>query len=391
MTPPRPPVSSPRSAARPRRASVLLALLAALAVAAPALGAAPAPTRDYVVVLRDTVTSPAAVAREHERRLGVDVSSTWTRALEGYAAAVPEGAVEALRDDRRVELVEPDRPVYAAAQRLPWGVDRVEADQSATALAGDGRGAVTGVNVYVLDTGIAAHPDLNLVGKVNLAGGTNDDCAGHGTHVAGTIAARDDGEGVVGVAPGAPLTAVRVLDCNGAGTTSSVLDGINWITGNARKPAVANLSLGGRPSQAIDDAVRRSAASGVVYALAAGNEGQDACGLSPARLGRAAGIITTAATDDRDAEAGFSNYGACVDLWAPGARILSTSRSGGTATFTGTSMASPHVAGGAALVLAGEPGASPAQVESALKGAATSLGARSEDGRTVLLENVGAF
>ena len=129
----------------------------------------------------------------------------------------------------------------------------------------------------------------------------------------------------------------------------------------------------------------------MVYALAAGNESQDACGLSPARLGRAAGIITTAATDDRDAEASFSNYGACVDLWAPGARILSTSRSGGISTFTGTSMASPHVAGGAALVLAGQPGASPAQVESALKGAATSLGARSEDGRTVLLENVAGF
>jgi subtilisin family serine protease len=381
--------AQPRHLAPPRRLALLVAALAALLVAAPAGAAAPA--RDYVVVLRDTVSSPSAVAGEHERRLGVRVTSTWGRALEGYAASVPDAAVAELRADPRVEYVEPDRPTQAAAQRLPWGVDRVEADRSVTARSGDGAGAVTAVSVYVLDTGIAPHPDLNLVGQVNLAGGPSGDCSGHGTHVAGTIAARDDFEGVVGVAPGAPVTAVKVLDCNGGGSTSSVIDGVNWVTANARRPAVANLSLGGHPSQAIDDAVRRAAAGGVLFVLASGNEGGDACGLSPARTGTVEGIITAGATDDDDAEASFSNHGACVDLWAPGVRILSTSRSGGTSTFSGTSMAAPHVAGGAALVLARNPGASPAAVEGALRSAAARPGGQSGDGRPILLESVGDF
>jgi subtilisin family serine protease len=380
----------PRPATRRlRRTTLALAALLGLALTPVAFAAQPA--RDYVVVLKGAATSPGAVGREHERRLGVEVTSTWGRALKGYAASVPAGAVSALRADPRVAYVEPDRPMHAAVQRLPWGVDRIEADRSQTARAGDGTGTVTGVSVYVLDTGVATHPDINLVGLVNLSGGADGDCSGHGTHVAGTIAARDDADGVVGVAPGAPVTGVKVLDCSGRGTISSVLDGINWVTANARRPAVANLSLSGRPSQAIDDAVRRSVASGVFHALAAGNSSEDACGTSPARLGSVGGVVTTGATDERDAEASFSNWGSCVDLWAPGARILSTGRTGGTATFSGTSMASPHVAGGAALVLARNPAASPAAVERALKDAATTPGTKSDDGRDVLLETVGGF
>ena len=174
----------------------------------------------------------------------------------------------------------------ADAQTLPWGIDKIDADISSTR-AGDGSGAVSNVNVYVIDTGVdATHPDLNVVGHVNFAGGPNRDCHGHGTHVAGTIAAKDNAYDVVGVAPGAPITGVKVLGCNGSGSNSGVIAGIDWVTANAIKPAVANMSLGGGASQAIDDAVRRSAASGVFYALAAGNEADQRMHALPAGRGR---------------------------------------------------------------------------------------------------------
>ncbi|HYN85538.1 MAG TPA: S8 family serine peptidase, partial [Pyrinomonadaceae bacterium] len=238
-----------------------------------------------------------------------------------------------------------------------------------------------------------AHPDINLVGHVNFAGGKNEDCNGHGTHVAGTIAARDNADYVVGVAPGAPVTGVKVLGCSGSGSWSGVISGIDWVTANARKPAVANMSLGGGANTAVDDAVRRSAASGVFYALAASNDGDNACNYSPARAGGNTnnGIATTGATDSSDREASWSNYGPCVDIWAPGVSILSTRRGGGTTTMSGTSMASPHVAGGAALYLSRNTGASPSQVESALRSAAVSTGTNSKDGRAITREYVGSF
>jgi subtilisin family serine protease len=292
-----------------------------------------------------------------------------------------------------VAYVEPDGIVRIAAQAVPWAIDRVDADFSSTR-AGDGTGTVANVNAYVIDTGIdRTQPDLNVVNHVNFAGGSNADCNGHGTHVAGTVAARDDASGVVGVAPGARLTGVKVLSCTGAGSTSGVIAGIDWVTRNAVKPAVANLSLGGFASRALDDAVRRSVASGVLYAVAAGNAGANACGDSPARsgAGTANGIVTTAATDSTEREPSWSNYGSCIDLWAPGASILSTRLGGGTATMSGTSMAAPHVTGGAALYLSRNPGASPAAVEGALRAAATATGTTSKDRRAIARLSVRTF
>jgi len=244
----------------------------------------------------------------------------------------------------------------------------------------------------VIDTGVeTTHPDLNVVSFVQFGGGPKRDCNGHGTHVAGTIAAKDDAQGVVGVAPGAPIYAVKVLGCSGSGSWSSVISGIDWVTQNHKANAVANMSLGGSANQAVDDAVRTSAASGVFYALAAGNDGANACNQSPARTGTTDGIATVAAVDSSDAEASWSNYGSCVDIWAPGVNIYSTYRGGGYATLSGTSMASPHVDGGGALYLSTHSGASPSTVERALKSAAVSTGTGSKDGRAITREYVGGF
>jgi subtilisin family serine protease len=243
----------------------------------------------------------------------------------------------------------------------------------------------------VIDSGIDSHSDLNRSGHVNFAGGKNTDCNGHGTHVAGTVAAKDNSSDVVGVAPGAPLFGVKVLGCSGSGSTSGVIKGVDWVTANAKKPAVANMSLGGSASQALDDAVKKSAASGVLYSIAAGNDGADACRYSPARAGTTTGVLTIGATTTSDAATSWSNYGSCVDLWAPGANIPSTRKGGGTATKSGTSMAAPHVAGGAALYLSSHSSASPSSVESALKSAADDTGNKSKDGGAIKRLNVDDF
>ena len=316
-----------------------------------------------------------AVANEHAAAHAAAISFVYSHALRGYAATIPNARLAAVQADERVAYVEPDGEMSAVAQTLPWGIDKIDADVSSTR-AGDGSGTVTNVNVYVIDTGVdATHPDLNVVGHVAFAGGPNRDCHGHGTHVAGTIAARDDANDVVGVAPGAPITGVKVLGCNGSGSNSGVIAGIDWVTANAIKPAVANMSLGGGASQAIDDAVRRSAASGVFYALAAGNEGTNACTRSPARAGAGTtnGIMTVAATDSADREASFSNYGTCVDVWAPGVSVLSTRKGGGTTTMSGTSMASPHGAGGGALYLSTQ---APARARAPSRGRSSRLRGR---------------
>lgn len=354
----------------------------------------------YIVVLKDG-TASVSVASEHSRRFGVDVSHTYSHALNGYAGVIPSARLASIKSDRRVAYVEADGVVHAygkvtasALQTLPWGIDKIDADLSATALAGNGSGDVSNVNVYVIDTGVDTnHPDLNVVKHVNFAGGKNFDCNGHGTHVAGTIAARDNSVDVVGVMPGAPITGVKVLGCNGGGTWSGVIKGIDWVTANAVKPAVANMSLGGGVSTSVDDAVKKSAAGGVFYALAAGNEGADACNSSPARAGAGLdnGIMTLAATNSSDSEASWSNYGSCVDLWAPGVSILSTRKGGGTTTMSGTSMASPHGAGGGGLYLSRNATATSAAVEAALKTAAQSPGTSSKDGRSILREYVGGF
>jgi aqualysin 1 len=210
----------------------------------------------------------------------------------------------------------------------------------------------------------------------------------------------------VGAAPGAPLTGVKVLGCNGSGTTSHVIKGIDWVTANADvdgpdnilgtsddMPAVTNMSLGGGTSRALDEAVRRLASSGVFYAVAAGNDGRSACNYSPARAGAGTdnGIVTVSATNNSDTEASWSNHGSCVDLWAPGVNILSSRKGGGTTTMSGTSMASPHGAGGAALYLSTHTMNNPSAVESAMKSVATKTANKSKDGRTITRENISTF
>ena len=352
----------------------------------------------YIVVLKDElndeVRDPTAVAREHAQRHGAQVLHTYQHALEGYAARIPVQRLDEVRAEERVDYVELDQRAHATAQALPWGINRVDADLSSTK-AGNSSGVVSKVNAYIIDTGIYQHADLNVVKHVNFTrDGKNRDCYGHGTHVAGIAAARDNDRAVVGVAPGTPLTGVKVLNCDGAGSHSSVLKGVDWVTANAKKPAVANMSLAGPASRALDDAVRKSARSGVFYSLAAGdNSASNACKFSPARAGAGTnnGIATVAATNKRNVEPSWSDYGWCVDLWAPGASILSTKMGSGTATMSGVSQAAPHVGGGAALYLSSRTAASPSRVETALKNAAKKPGTKSKDGRAVLLEYVGRF
>jgi serine protease len=334
----------------------------------------------------------AGAVQALEARERFQADHVFSATIRGFAARLNARQIAALEDDPNVAFVEPDGEMQIVEQTIPWGIDKVGATVSST-IAGNGSGSVANVNVYIIDTGIYAHSDLNRVQHVNFAGGKNDDCHGHGTHVAGTAAARDNTSAVVGVAPGARLTGVKVLGCNGSGSTSGVIKGIDWVTANAVAPAVANMSLGGGASAALDDAVRRSAAAGVFYAIAAGNSGADACNSSPARAGKGTnnGIMTVAATNSDDKEASWSNYGACVDLWAPGVSILSTRRGGGTTTMSGTSMASPHGAGAGALYLSASPEASPSAVEAALKGAAQPTGTKSKDNRAIVRLYVGGF
>ena len=352
---------------------VVLAQQSATPERAPAQSVIPG---QYIVVLEEEARDPGAAAREHARRHGAQVLHTYQHALQGYVARIPEQRLDEVLAEERVDYVEPDATVTVAAQRLPWGIDRIDADVSSTS-AGDGLGEISNVNAYIIDTGIdKRHPDLNVVGHVNFHGGKNTDRNGHGTHIAGTVAAEDNGGGVVGVAPGAPLTGVKVLGAKGTGTVSDVIEGIDWVTANADKPAVANLSLVSGASVALDSAVVKSASSGIFYAVASGNDGADARHYSPARAGGGTnnGIVTTGATNKSDAEPSWSNHGSFVDLWAPGTRILSTKNGGGTAMKSGTSMASAHVAGGAALYLSSHTSASPTTVESALKTDASSTG-----------------
>jgi len=323
------------------------------------------------------------------------VAHVYKHALKGYAATVPDSRIDELRADDRVVSVSRDQKVTLAAQTLPTGIDRVDGELSST-VSGNGSGSVN-VDVAVIDTGIDVdHPDLNVVGGVNCSTGRSyDDGNGHGTHVAGTIAAKDDSNGVVGVAPGARLYAVRVLNNRGSGSFSSIICGVDWVTARAGTIEVANMSLGGSgtdPSSsgcstgnAFHDAVCKSVAAGVTHVVAAGNSSADAKNFVPAAFDE---VITISALADFDGEPGglgaptcrsdvddtfanFSNYGADVDLIAPGVCIESTWKGGGYNTISGTSMASPHAAGAAALYLSTRPGTSPATAKSALQGAGT--------------------
>ncbi|PWV44789.1 S8 family peptidase [Nocardiopsis sp. L17-MgMaSL7] len=295
---------------------------------------------DWFVVLEDTITtssvSPASLGISESQ-----VNHTYEETINGYSAELSAAEVEELRAQDGVAYIE---QVGEATTMVPWGLDRI--DQEDLPLDGsyttesDG----SGTSVYIIDTGIDdSHPDFGGRAEVGFdaTGGDGGDRQGHGTHVAGTVGA--DG---YGVAPGASLYGVKVLGDDGSGTYDDVIAGIEWVAENADANAVANLSLGGPASQAVDDAVNALADSGVFVAVAAGNEGQDAGNVSP---GGAEGVVSVGASDESDATASFSNHGPSVDIYAPGVDVESTIPGGGTDSYSGTSMASPHVAGAAAL------------------------------------------
>jgi subtilisin family serine protease len=334
----------------------------------------------YIVVLDEDAPGPegdfgAAAARAEEvlqRTPAARITRVYAHALRGFAAEMSEEEALALSQDPDVRFVEEDSIMEAVATQsgATWGLDRI--DQRDRPLNGTYTYTRTGsgVNAYIIDTGIRrTHTQFGgraFAGYDAIGDGRNgSDCNGHGTHVAGTV-----GGSVHGVAKSVRLYAVRVLNCSGSGTNSGVIAGVDWVTRNHVKPAVANMSLGGGASSALDTAVRNSIASGVTYAVAAGNSNANAAYYSPARVGEA---ITVGSSTSSDSRSSFSNYGSVVDIFAPGSSITSAwyTSDTATATISGTSMASPHVAGVAARYLQGSPTASPATVRNALVNAAT--------------------
>jgi len=393
----------------PKLVRVSLALSLTFAVAVAAINsAAAAPTNprqvpgQYIITYKDNVADVEGVTGRLAAQHGLGVSHTYKWAIKGFAATVPAARLAALQADPNIAAITPDEIVSlpvtamaksgggAQAQSIPTGILRINGDLS-SAISGNGSGAVN-VDVAVIDTGIQPnHPDLNVVGGKNCQTGTSyADGHGHGTHVAGTVAAKDDANGVVGVAPGARLWAVRVLSNSGSGTTSTVVCGIDWVAANSATIEVANMSLGGSGtdsacggSDVYHNAICNAVSRGVTFAVAAGNSAADSRNYRPATYPEVitvsaladfngepgGGAAATCRSDVDDTFADFSNFGADVDIIAPGVCINSTWIGSAYNSISGTSMASPHVAGAAALYKASNPSASPTQVKTALQNA----------------------
>lgn len=355
----------------------MLAAVAAPAAAAPPegtirnAGGADAVAGSYIVVFKDSAVSRAAVGSKASGLIGKHggkVARTYTAALRGFEISTNAKTAARIAADPSVAYVEQSQTIrISGTQANPpsWGLDRIDQRNLPLNNSYTYPNTATNVNAYVIDTGIRfSHNDFGgraVSGFDAIDGGSADDCHGHGTHVAGTV-----GGSSYGVAKAARLYGVRVLNCSGSGSTAQVVAGIDWVTANAVRPAVANMSLGGGADSSIDTAVSNSINAGITYAVAAGNGNslgvrQNACNYSPARVPSA---VTVGATSNTDAAASFSNYGTCVDILAPGVGITSAWYNSNTATNTisGTSMASPHTAGVAALVLSANPTWSPQQV-----------------------------
>ncbi len=341
----------------------------------------------YIVVLKPGADR-AAVAARH----AVQPDFVYTHALHGFAGTVPDARLARLVKDPDVAYVEPDQvativgkpgtkpPPPSPSQTIPTGVKRI------------GLSAInaSGIGIAIIDTGIdLTHPDLNVVGNTTFVTATrsgNDD-NGHGTHCAGIAAARDNGIGVRGVAPGAQLYAVKVLSRSGSGSYSAVIAGVDWVAARADKIQVANMSLGGPSSTALNDAISKAVAAGIAFCVAAGNDGADASNTSPANCGDALAVSAIVDTDGLcggtggatgygadDTFASFSNFGPFVHIAAPGVNIYSTYKGGSYATMSGTSMAAPHVTGAAALFIAKNPGVQPGVVYDGLIAAGSDQG-----------------
>jgi subtilisin family serine protease len=328
----------------------------------------------YIVVLRSTAT-PRTVADRHADRYGAHVNGVWSHALDGYAATMTAAEAARLKTDPSVALVQPDVMLHINPQTIPTGIRRIFATNNPNLDIDGLDDARIDVDVAVIDSGTMSHPDLNVVSRANCSTGacvtgTGNDDNGHGTHVGGTIGAIDNADGVVGVAPGARLHSVKVCNAAGQCPNSAIVAGVDYVTARASTIEVANMSLGGPGTNtALAQAITRSVNAGVVYAVAAGNNAQNAAGFSPANHpdvitvsaladsngipGGGGGALPCRPTSQDDVLADFSNFGTTVEVAAPGVCILSTWNNGGYNTISGTSMASPHVAGAAAVLASG--------------------------------------